>query len=224
MSEESCKLYLISPPKFDLDEFSHELHDAFAGGEISVFQLRMKTKDAISGQYILPPNEDDVIDAIERLMPICKENDCVFVLNDNPQLALKMGCGGVHLGEDDETVKFAKELLGKNTVVGASCYASKDKAFSAAEQGADYVAFGAFFETQTKTPKGRPTTDLLKFWTSNTTLPCVAIGGIKVDNAQEIVEAGADFIAVVTGVWDYEKGTKAAVKEFNKIFEEYSPS
>jgi len=218
MSDNKCKLYLISPPKFELDEFAHDLKDAFKGGEVAAFQLRMKNKDMTTGQLIAPPDEDDVRRAIEVLKPICKENDCVFILNDNPRLAAETGCDGVHLGEDDMSVKEARGIVGNNMVIGASCYASKDLAFMAAEQGADYVAFGAFYETQTKTPKGRPTPEIIEFWSNFTNLPCVAIGGIKTNNALPLVKAGADFIAVVTGVWGHEKGIQQAVKEFNELF------
>lgn len=219
MTEHKCKLYLISPPVFELDEMAQNLKEAFKGGTISAFQLRMKKKDALSGQYIVAPDEDEVREAIKLLMPICREHDCVFILNDNPYLAAEMGCDGVHLGEDDMSVQEARKIVGKNVVIGASCYGSKDKAFIAAEQGADYVAFGAFYDTQTKTPKGRPTPDLIEFWHQYTDVPCVAIGGIKVDNAAPIIKASPDFIAVVTGVWDYPDGITQAVKDFNEVID-----
>lgn len=215
---EKCKLYLISPPKFEIDEMAHNLKEAFKGGPVPVFQLRMKNLDAASKQYISPANEEEVREAIEILLPICRENNCAFILNDNPKLAAEMGCDGVHLGVEDISVKEARKIVGKNFVIGASCYASKDRAFQAGEEGADYVAFGAFYDTQTKTPRGRPTPELLEFWSKYTNIPCVAIGGIKVENAAPIIKAGADFIAVVTGVWDYKKGIAQAVKDFNELF------
>ena len=218
MTEDKCKLYLISPPNFNLDDMAHNLKEAFKGGPITVFQLRMKKQDPITQQYILPADEDDIRKATKVLLPICRENNCAFILNDNPKLASELGCDGVHLGEEDISVKEARNIVGKNFIIGASCYASKDRAFEAGEQGADYVAFGAFYDTQTKTPKGRPTTEFLEFWATYTTLPCVAIGGIKIDNAKPIIDAGADFIAVVTGVWDYKEGPAKAVKLFNELF------
>ncbi len=217
---DKCKLYLISPPKFELGEMAHNLKEAFKGGEVPVFQLRMKNLEPLSNQYILPPDENDVIDAVKTLLPICRENNCTFILNDNPRLAVELGCDGVHVGMDDISVKEAKKIVGKNVVVGASCYGSKDRAYEAAEQGADYVAFGAFYETQTKTPRGRPEPDILTFWSQFTQIPCVAIGGIKVDNAGPIIRAGADFIAVVTGVWNYSGGISKAVKAFNDLIDE----
>ncbi len=211
-----CKLYLISPPRFELNDFASELKKAFKGGEVPVFQLRMKSLDEKSGHYIAPENEDNIREAVKVLLPICRENNCAFILNDNLKLAKELGCDGVHLGEDDISVKEARKAAGKNFIIGASCYGSKDKAFEAAENGADYVAFGAFYDTQTKTPKGRPEADILTFWSTFTEIPCVAIGGIKVDNCEPLIKAGADFIAVVTGVWDYAAGVQKAVENFNQ--------
>jgi thiamine-phosphate pyrophosphorylase len=218
MTQDKCQLYLISPPKFDIDDMAHDLKEAFKGGPVPVFQLRMKNPDPLTHQYILPQEDEEVIRAAQILQPICKENNCAFILNDNVKLAAELGCDGVHLGLDDMSVKEARKLLGKNFIIGASCYASKDRAFQAGEEGADYVAFGAFYDTQTKTPRGRPTTELLEFWSKYTNLPCVAIGGIKTDNAAPIIKAGTNFIAVVTGVWDHEDGVTKAVKAFNTLF------
>ncbi len=218
-NNQSCGLYLISPPSFNLDDMVQNLKEAFRAGPIPAFQLRMKTLDAATNQMIALADRNDVRDAIEALMPICRENNCAFILNDDVNLALELGCDGVHLGEDDMSVKEARKLLGKNFVIGASCYGSRDKAFEAGEQGADYVAFGVFYDTTTKTPKGRPSPDLLTFWREYANIPCVAIGGIKVDNCAPIIRAGADLIAVVTGVWNHPEGIATAIKQFNKEIE-----
>lgn len=207
------QLYLISPPHFNLNDFKVKLEEALSAAQIPVFQLRMKTINN-EGKYINPPVESDVRNAVKELLPICKKYNTAFILNDSPKLAKELGCDGVHLGDEDMKITDARKIVGENFIIGASCYGSKDLAYEAAEQGATYVAFGQFYETKTKEPKGKPTTDLLKFWSTYTNLPCVAIGGIKVENAKPIVNAGADFIAVVTGVWNYEKGIAAAVRDF----------
>ncbi|HCR85114.1 MAG TPA: thiamine phosphate synthase [Alphaproteobacteria bacterium] len=212
----NCQLYLISPPHFNLDEFQIRLEEALSAEHIPVFQLRMKTKDE-NGFYINPPIESELVEAARILLPICRKYNTAFILNDNPKLAKQLGCDGVHLGSENMSVRDARKICGENFIIGASCYASKDLAYEAAEQSANYVAFGQFYETKTKEAKGRPTLDLLKFWSTYTTLPCVAIGGIKVDNAKPIADAGADLIAVVTGVWDYEKGPAEAVKGFVRV-------
>ncbi len=211
------KLYLISPPNFELEEMKKNLSLAFEGGQIAVFQLRMKSLSE-DGSYNSKPDEKQVREAVKALMPICHKNNCVFILNDNPKLASELNCDGVHIGEDDGSVKEAKKIMGNGKYVGVSCYASLDRAYKAGEEGADYIAFGAFYETQTKKPKGKPTLELLDFWQKYTNIPCVAIGGIKVENAEPIIKAGADFIAVVTGVWDYKKGIKQAISDFNRLF------
>jgi thiamine-phosphate pyrophosphorylase len=101
-----------------------------------------------------------------------------------------------------------------------TCHDSRHLAFDAAEKGADYVAFGAFFPTGTKAPETKADPELLRWWQDVMTVPCVAIGGITVENARTLVEAGADFLAVVAGVWDHPQGPAAAVEAFNQIFDE----
>lgn len=167
--------------------------------------------------------EDEIKKAAAALLPICRENNIAFIVNDNANLAKSTGADGVHIGEEqDGTVTEARNILGENAVIGVSCYDSKELAFNAGEHSADYVAFGAFYETQTKQPKGHPTLDLLEFWSKYTVIPSVAIGGIKPDNAMPLIKAGADFIAVVTGVWNHPKGSKQAVKEYNDIIMQHS--
>ncbi len=209
---EKCRLYLITPPKFELGGFTEQLKAAFNGGDVAALQLRMK--DGL--QYA---DEDNVRRAAETIIPICAEYDVQFILNDNPKLAKEVGAGGVHIGEDDISVAEARKIVGEDMVIGASCYGSIDKAMIAGEEDADYVAFGAFYETQTKEPRGRPSPEILKIWSEIATIPSVAIGGIKPDNAAPLVKAGADFIAVVTGVWNYSDGAEAAVREYNRVID-----
>lgn len=216
------ELYLITPPKFELTTFKDDLRSALEDGGVKVLQLRMKTM-ANDGFLTAEPDWDEVKKAAAELLPIAKEYGVAFILNDNPKLAKEIGADGVHVGDEDLSVKDVRKIVGDNFFIGASCYASKDRAFEAAEQGADYVAFGAFYETQTKKPKGRPTVELLKFWQDFTTIPCVAIGGITPENAAPLVQNGADFIAVVTGVWNHPKGPKTAVAEYNKVIVENTP-
>jgi thiamine-phosphate pyrophosphorylase len=99
-----------------------------------------------------------------------------------------------------------------------TCHNSRDLAFTAGEAGADYVAFGAFFPTETKIPIATADLELLQWWAETMTVPVVAIGGITVDNAKPLVTAGADFLAVSAGVWNYKSGPQAAVKAFNSLF------
>ena len=116
--------------------------------------------------------------------------------------------------------KDARTLLGPDAILGVTCHDSRHLAMVAGEAGADYVAFGAFFPTTTKTPKSSAGLDLLTWWQELMEIPCVAIGGITVENCRPLVEAGADFIAVAAGVWGYETGPEEAVRRFNAIFDE----
>ena len=123
----------------------------------------------------------------------------------------------MHLGEEDSSVVSARKILGNSSIIGASCYNSKHKAMIASEEGADYVAFGAFYDTQTKIAKFKANIDLIEDWSYISKVACVAIGGINANNCLDIVKAGADYIAVVGSIWNDKEGTLLAVKKFNQV-------
>lgn len=204
MQPASCRLYVISPERFALPEFVPQLEQAFEGGDIAAFQLRLKGCA-----------EAEVKAYAKALQPICARNGAAFILNDYPAVAAEIGADGLHLGADDMPVAKARKIVGDRMAIGASCYASRHRAMEAGEDGADYVAFGAFYHTTTKEPRGRPDPEILAWWSTYTVLPCVAIGGIKAHNLGPLVRAGADFIALVTAVWEHPAGPKAAVAELN---------
>ncbi|WP_417783876.1 thiamine phosphate synthase [Terasakiella pusilla] len=206
MTHVPAELYLITPPRLDLTSFADTLAATLDAGEVSCVQLRLKDV-----------SDDDVRRACETLCPIVQDRDIAFVLNDRPDLAKEMGCDGVHVGQDDTPYKKAREIMGKDAIVGVTCHDSKHLAMIAGEQGADYVAFGAFYPTQTKEPKAKAEPWILEWWSTMFEIPCVAIGGITPDNAAPLVEAGADFLAVAGGVWDYKDGPQAAVRAFNAL-------
>ncbi len=164
--------------------------------------------------------DDAVRDAAEALMPLCREHNVALLINDRPDLAAELGADGVHIGQEDTDYTTARRLVGPNAIVGLTCHNSRHLAMEAAEAGADYVAFGAFFDTVTKAPKTRATPDLLTWWSELFEVPCVAIGGITVENCRELVEAGADFLAVSAGVWQCDQGPAEAVKRFNAVMDE----
>lgn len=148
-------------------------------------------------------------------MLMTQDRDVAFILNDRPDLAAELGCDGVHVGQDDAAYADARRAVGSDAIVGVTCHDSRHLALEAAEAGADYVAFGAFFETGTKAPKSRAGQDLLTWWSDVTEAPCVAIGGITADNCAPLIDAGADFLAVSAGVWTHPDGPGAAVRAFN---------
>lgn len=197
-----CQLYLISPPDPGPD-FADRLARALDDGPVAAFQLRMKDADDAA-----------IIAMAEQLMPVCAARDCAFLLNDRADLAAQLGADGVHLGRSDGSIKAARALLGRDAQIGATCHDSRHFAMEAGEAGADYVAFGAFYETRTKETVHRPDPEILTWWSTMFVLPCVAIGGITADNAAPLIEAGADFLAVSSAVWDHPGGEAAGVGAF----------
>ena len=165
-------------------------------------------------------NADDraIRRAARILKPIVEEYGAAFVMNDRADLAAELDCDGVHVGEEDASYEEARRLVGWGRIVGVTCGASRDRAIGAAEAGADYVAFGAFFPSATKAAKHRAHPDLLEWWSETTVVPCCAIGGISQENCGPLVAAGADFLAVISAVWDYPAGPEAAGREFNAVF------
>ena len=202
-----CRLYLISPPSFDLPQFADDLDHALGAGDVASFQLRLKD---------VP--DDEIRRAASALMPIVQRYGVAFLLNDRPDLAKALGCDGVHIGQEDAPYEVARDAMGKDAIVGVTCHASRHLAMVAAEAGADYVAFGAFYPTRTKDAKTHADAEILRWWSELMVVPCVAIGGITVENARPLIEAGADFVAVSSGVWSYANGPAKAVKAFNALF------
>ncbi|MDG1728022.1 MAG: thiamine phosphate synthase [Emcibacteraceae bacterium] len=200
-----ARLYLITPSSFNLYDFAIELQNALEGGDVASLQLRMKES-----------YDEDIIKAARSLMPICHAKDVAFIINDRPDIAQKVGADGVHVGQDDMNYKEAREILGPDKIIGVTCKDSKHVAMTAGEQGADYVAFGAFYPTPTKITTSVAHPSLLTWWQELFEIPCVAIGGITVDNATELANAGADFLAICGGVWDYKDGPKQAVHDLNQ--------
>lgn len=216
---EPCRLYLITPPRIEPVAFSETLKAALDAGDVASLQLRLKSEDGKSA------GADTVRRATEALMPIALENNVAFLINDDPKLAVELGADGVHIGQDDTPYAETRRIVGPDRIVGVSCYASRHLAMEAGEAGADYVAFGAFFDTTTKEAKSRADIDLLTWWSEMFVVPCVAIGGITVENAAPLVTAGADFLAVSNGVWGHADGPAAAVRGFNRLFDElFQPS
>ena len=202
-----CRLYLITPPRIDA-AFGETLKRALDGGDVASLQLRLKDL-----------SDDEVLRAGEKLMAIAQKRDVAFIVNDRPDLAKKLDADGVHVGQEDATYAEARAQLGPDKIIGVTCHNSRHLAMEAAEAGADYVAFGAFFPTTTKEPKSQAEPEILTWWQEIMQIPCVAIGGITVENGGPLVEAGADFLAVASGVWEHPEGPQAAVAAFNKLFD-----
>ena len=205
MTEYACQLYLISPPDVGGD-FPAQLELALSAGSVAAFQFRVKGVDQHEAAALAEP-----------LQAICAAHDVAFIVNDSVALAKRLKADGVHLGQGDGDVREARELLGPDAQIGVTCHNSRHLAMEAAEAGADYVAFGAFYPTETKHVDHVAELDTLQKWSMVTEVPCVAIGGVTPDNAKPLIDAGADFLAVSSGVWNHPKGPAEAVKAFNAL-------
>ncbi|BAK67004.1 thiamine-phosphate pyrophosphorylase [Sphingobium sp. SYK-6] len=201
----SCQLYLISPPAIGPD-FPAQLKAALDGGPVAAFQLRLKGID-----------EHEIARLAAPLQALCAEREVAFIVNDSVALAKRLGADGVHLGQGDGDPAEARRILGPGPQIGVTCHDSRHLAMEAGEAGADYVAFGAFYPTETKETSHRPEPDILRWWSSLFELPCVAIGGITPENARPLVEAGADFLAVSGAVWNHPDGPGAGVAAFAPV-------
>jgi thiamine-phosphate pyrophosphorylase len=201
MSNAACRLYLITPPSIDdAHAFARELEAALSGGDVAALQVRLKGAD------------DAGVAAVTRaILPVAQARGVAVIMNDRPDLAASLGCDGVHVGQQDASYDEARRAVGRDGIVGVTCHDSRHLAMQAAEAGADYVAFGAFHDTATKDAPARADPEILSIWQESMTTPCVAIGGVTVENAAGLAAAGADFLAVCAGVWRHPAGTAAAV-------------
>ncbi len=202
----ACQLYLISPARIDT-QFAEQLNTALASASVAAFQLRLKDV-----------SDDEVARVAEPLQRICADNDTAFIINDSVALAKRLGADGVHLGQGDGDPRDARKILGKDAQIGVTCHNSRHLAMEAGEAGADYVAFGAFYQSDTKIVTHLADPSILKWWTTLFGTPSVAIGGITPYNARPLIDAGADFIAVSGAVWSDPDGPAAAVKKFVVLF------
>lgn len=201
---EPCELYLISPQDVG-GAFPDRLKAAISGGPVAAFQLRVKGVD-----------QHELARLAEPLQRICADADIAFIVNDSVSLAKRLDADGVHLGQSDGDPREARSILGPSKQIGVTCHASRHLAMEAGEAGADYVAFGAFYDTTTKPSEHRPDPAILSWWASLFEIPCVAIGGITPDNATPLVKAGADFIAICNAVWGSDDPA-GAVRRFDEV-------
>lgn len=204
-----CRVYLITPAALDPVSFADLLAAALDADDVAAVQLRLKDVG------------DDVWRrAIDALRPICQARGVAFLLNDRADLVKPTGCDGAHVGQDDMPAREARRLIGPNLTLGVTCKGSRDLAMQAGEDGADYVAFGAFYPSTTKQVTRLLDPEILRWWSEMTELPSCAIGGITATNCAPLVCAGTDFLAVVGCVWNYPDGPAAGVKALNAAIRE----
>jgi thiamine-phosphate pyrophosphorylase len=199
-------LYAITDPQMcTVEELTEQLDQALTGGA-AVIQYRDKVSSWSTKEQA----------AIE-IHELCRERGALMIINDDVPLAQKVNADGVHLGKDDMPVADARRILGMNKLIGLSCYADLDRAITAQTEGADYVAFGSFFPSPTK-PEAQPVSvEFLHRARQQITIPIVAIGGITAENGRVLVDAGADMLAVIQGVFGQENIIQAA-RDISALF------
>ncbi|MDB5395803.1 MAG: thiE [Rhodospirillales bacterium] len=208
-----CRFYLLTPPAIELPAFADRLAAALDAGDVGAVQLRLK-----------PADDDIIARAAEFLRPVVQDRGVAFILNDRPDIAAKTGCDGAHIGAEDMSLAEAQRILGKDAIIGVTCKVSRHHAMEAAEQGASYVAFGAFFDSATRGVMAEADPEILEWWSQLMEVPSVAIGGITPENCGPLVKAGADFICASSGVWQHPEGPAAGVAAYNSAIDAASES
>jgi thiamine-phosphate pyrophosphorylase len=198
-------LYAITPEEPDAIALATKVRRALAGGA-RVLQYRAK----ILQEHSRPAQ-------VARLLAECRAAGVTLIVNDDIELALRSGADGVHIGIDDGDVASARSRLGQSMLLGVSCYNGIDAALRAEGDGADYVAFGAMFDSPTKPAAIRASLELIRAARGRLKIPIVAIGGITAQNAASVVAAGADAVAVISAVFD-AFDVEAAAAAFRPIF------
>ena len=198
-------LYALTPDETDTGRLLELVESALEGG-VKVLQYRNKLADSRLR-----------ITQAQALLPLCRRYDTTFIINDDIKLCLAIDADGVHLGKTDGDLAAVRERLGPGKILGASCYNQYEAAQQAKANGADYVAFGACFVSGTK--PDAPPASLELFTKSHVSLglPAVAIGGITPDNAKQVIDAGADAVAVIGALWN-SADIKKTVIRFNQLF------
>ncbi|MEN1926594.1 thiamine phosphate synthase [Luteimonas qiangzhengi] len=197
-------LYLITPDECDTPRLLDRVREVI--GQATWLQYRNKAADAGLRHT-----------QAAALRTLCTEAGVPLIINDDPELARACDADGVHLGEDDGGIAAARALLGESAIIGISCYDDLERAQQMATAGADYVAFGAFFPSSSKTTSRRASPALLRE-AGALGLPRVAIGGINADNAPALVAAGADLIAVIGAVFD-APDPRASAQSLRRAFD-----
>lgn len=191
---------LVPPPRLV------EAVAAAIGGGAAAIQYRDKSDDAARRER-----------ESTALLQLCRQRQVPFIINDDLDLAHRVGADGVHLGRDDPPVERARTLLGRGAIIGISCYNDLALARAAAEAGADYVAFGSFFASAVKPQAVRADLELLRAARRELDVPIAAIGGIEPDNGAQLIAAGADLLAVITGVFG-QPDIRAAARRYAELF------
>ena len=206
-------LYAVTPDTADLPGLLQKTEAALAGGA-RIIQYRNKVLAASSTSSDRRANTE----IASALATLCRQRGAIFIVNDDPHLALEIGADGVHLGGTDIGLEAARKLLGNEALIGVSCYDDLQRAKDAQQAGADYVAFGSVFASSTKPSAPRASLELFHQAKKQLSLPVVAIGGITLHNAADVIQAGADAIAVINAVFT-ATNVELAARNFSNFFQ-----
>ena len=198
-------LYAITPDSADLNTLIQKTQLAIEGGAFMV-QYRSKIHD-----------RDVKMQQCAAILRLCREYDVPCIVNDDVEICRVLKADGVHLGEKDDNIAEVRHILGEDAIIGSSCYDQLNRAKQAQKEGASYVAFGAVFPTPTKPNAPRATLELLRKAKSEIQIPIVAIGGITMNNAHDVIETGIDAIAVITNLYE-SNSIKETAETLSQMF------
>ena len=198
-------LYAITPDMADLNTLIQKTQLAIEGGAFMV-QYRSKIQD-----------RDVKIQQCAAILRLCREYKIPCIVNDDVDMCRVLEADGVHLGEKDDNIAEVRRILGEDAIIGSSCYDQLNRAKLAQKEGASYVAFGAVFPTPTKPNAPRATLELLTEAKSQIQIPIVAIGGITMNNAHDVIETGIDAIAVINSLYE-SNSIKETAETFSHMF------
>ena len=204
-------LYLITPSnlltkKLPLKKYLEILNNVLKTKKVKFLQLRLKNK-----------SRSQILEALKKISFLCKKNKTILFINDYVDDNFLNFCDGVHLGQKDLSKKKINKIFSKKKFLGVTCHNSKNLAKKALGLKPNYISFGSFFKTNTKKIKYKAKVENIDWFKKNFSLPCAAIGGIRIENCEKILKTKCNLLAVSAGVWDYKKGPIKAIKLFHKI-------
>ena len=203
-------IYLISPSKIDIKTFPGILSKVLETQVVNVFQLRLKNY-----------KDSDLIFITSLLHKICIKKNVTFILNDRIDIAKKLNVDGVHLGKEDGSIKNARNILGNLKIIGSSCYNNKNLSIKSQNLGADYVAFGAIFKTETKENTTKIVLSDFKNIRKNINIPIVGIGGLNKFNIKKLIYFKPNFLAFCSSIWNTKKTPQIEIKSIKNILDNF---
>ena len=203
-------IYLISPSKIDIKTFPGILSQVLETQAVNVFQLRLKNY-----------RDSDLISITSLLYKICIKKNVTFILNDRIDIAKKLDVDGVHLGKEDGSITYARNILGNQKIIGSSCYNNKSLSIKSQNLGANYVAFGAFFKTETKKNTTKIVLSDFKNIRRNINIPIVGIGGLNKFNLKKLIYFKPDFLAFCSSIWNTKKTPQIEIKSIKNVLDNF---